>query len=142
MLILFLFLVFTGTTGVASEQKQIPFNQWKTQVEEILQATHKWKNVMESAMAQFALAKFPDNFTPDTFSKGVNATIVLDQQKTTLRSLIYHRALSTMDEQLYVSLPGGVTVEAAHGVVDELRQQGFNSYWLTKPRLVFVQKTK
>ena len=142
---LFLFWIlftFHHRHCVAVESEEFNFPNWKKQIEEILQQNHKWKLIMESAMAQFALAQFPENFTPETFSKGVNKTIVINQQKTTLRSLIYHRSVSTMDDQLYIPLPDGVTVDAARAVVEELGRRGFTAFWIESAKRVFLSKTK
>ena len=137
------FLFFTlFITTVFCHEVDITFSDWKKQIETILKETHQWKQIMESAMAQFALAKFPVNFTPETFAKNINETIVLSQQQTTLRSMIYHRALSTLDDTLTFSLPPAVSLKAGHAVIDELRSSGFSAYWIEDQKVIFLSKTK
>ena len=126
--------------ALAEGEEEFTFSKWKDQIEGILQETHKWKRVMESAMAQFALAQFPENFTPETFSKGVNETLVLSQQKTTLRSMIYHRALSTMDTTLTIQLPPGVTTNAGVAILEELHERGFPAYLIDDGKAIFFAK--
>ena len=141
MLFLLVTLSFVLVSG-GETKDDFTFGEWKTQIETILQETHKWKQIMESAMAQFALAKFPENFTPETFAKNINETVVLGQQRTTLRSLIYHRALSTMDDTLSFPLPPGVSLEAGKSVIGELRDCGFPAYWLEDQQAIFFSKKK
>ena len=98
-----------------------------------------WQRTVESILTQFALASFPKEFTPAIFEEGrVNSTVILNQQRTTLRSLVYHRALSTLGkEPLLIRIPEGISQDAADSVVEELRERGFPAFRLKDNRLFF-----
>lgn len=117
----FCVLLISGALGTKEDQFQI------------------WQRTVESILTQFALASFPKEFTPAIFEEGrVNASVVLNQQRTTLRSLVYHRALSTLgSDPLLIRVPEGIAQEATDAVVEELRERGFSAYRLNDRRLFF-----
>ena len=115
---------------------------WRKQVETILQDNEKWKRTVEHIMAQLALATFPQDFNPKFFAseRAHNETLILNLQQTALRSQIYHRAISTMDDTITVPLPPGVTEKAARVIVGDLQKLGFPAFFMAKDNTVFMSK--
>lgn len=126
-----------------TNEKKVTFEEWKAQIEHILKDTHAWKKTVETILAQFALAAFPKEFTPKLFAAGsVNDTVVLNQQHISLRSRVYHQAISTLDPTIKVKLPfeEGFQESIVHDVVRELQERGFYARYMKTENVLFMDK--